>query len=147
MAGAWSNNKIEKVFCYLYFFLQIFGFEILPPQFVSNSGIKDSPTLSCLIFRKLLDHGRTPTVGNLKDEDKINPIHSDILLGHFRYSCTFWIVKIRILGLRSRLRPWLSIILRLKQGCIQNTPGTAVGPGGSDRALAVKSRKMAKKSP
>ena len=28
-----------------------------------------------------------------------------------------------------------------------NTPGTAGGPGGRDRTLAVKSKKIAKKSP
>ena len=30
--------------------------------------------------------------------------------------------------------------------CSKNTPGTAGGPGGRDRTLAVKSRKNAKKS-
>ena len=30
---------------------------------------------------------------------------------------------------------------------IENTPGTAGGPGGRDRTLAVKSRKNARKSP
>ena len=30
---------------------------------------------------------------------------------------------------------------------ISNTPGTAGGPGGRDRTLAIKSKKIARKSP
>ena len=34
-----------------------------------------------------------------------------------------------------------------KQKTERNTPGTAGGPGGRDRTLAVKSKKIARKSP
>ena len=35
----------------------------------------------------------------------------------------------------------------MKPELVKNTPGTAGGPGGRDRTLAVKSRKTSKKSP
>ena len=48
-----------------------------------------------------------------------------------------WLLKKQLKPLKT-LKRWMNS-LRLRK--LQNTPGTAGGPGGRDRTLAVKSRK------